>query len=238
MKRILSLIAIVAIFILSGCEKETEGVVTGTVFYPVFVNSGSQINVVGLGESFSVPEVAVYDGEKDITTNATITGVDDVDLNTPGYYEINYTATTGDGYSGTYSVLIFIYDPDFKEAVITGKYQGVYGGVRKGGVVKVTNYQKGVYYCEDMYGGYYSVWVADNYGEAYRGNISPGYFIYVGSDTFIIRGATSGFFGPFQDDGGVDWNPETGVLSYYGGEVSGGVVDTYGGLFTLTPVEE
>jgi len=230
MKRILSLIAIVAILVMSGCEKDTEGVVTGTVYYPTFVNSGNQINVVGVGETFTVPEVKVYDGEKDITDESSIIGLDEVDLETPGYYPVYFSATSADGYDGSYTLTIFVYDPGFADAPVIGNYDGGLEG-RGGGPVVISEYQKGVYQVDDFFGGYYNVYVG--YGSAY---VASGYLIYVGDDTFIMRNVSTPW-GPIQDEEGIDRDPTTGDLTYTAYFLADGY--NWGGLmFTLSPVEE
>lgn len=234
MKRLLILIAIVAIFVFSSCEKETEGVVTGTVFYPVFVNSGSQLNVVGLGEAFTVPEVTVYDGTV-VLSDVTVEG--DIDLNTPGYYEVTYSATTADGYSDSYNVIVFVYDPDYKEAPIAGEYDGFREG-RGGGPVTISEYNKGVYKVSDVMCGYYTDYVyptlsTDPFYATARG---AGYFIYVGDNTFIERNVTSPW-GPLLDIDGISWDPVTGILSWKQYFVDDGF-NFSGNLFTLTPVSD
>jgi len=225
-KIIITLTLFVAIFSFVSCEKETEGIATGTVYYPVFVNSGQQLNVVALGESFEVPEVTVYDGEEDITDEAIVKG--SVDLNTPGFYEVSYTATTNDGYTGSYDIIVFVYHPDYAEAPIIGNYKGSYSDIG-GGPVVISEYNKGVYHIDDAFCGYYNV--QKELGSVYT---APGYLIYVGKNEFILRNATS-VWGPVVDVDGIDYDPATGILTWVNYN------DGYtwdGEPFILTPEEE
>jgi len=227
-KILLSILTIVAVVFMTSCEKETEDIATGSVYYPVFVNSGSQLNVVGLGESFTVPEVTVYEGDKDITDQATITG--EVDLSTPGYYSVTYEATTSDGYTGSYEVIVFVYHPDYKEAPIAGDYNGSLSTIG-GGPVTIKEFQKGVYTIDDAFAGFYNVY--NGYGSVY---MAPGYLIYVGNNNFILRNCTSPW-GAVLDDGGVSYDPATGIIMYGAYFPADGY--NWSGLpFILTPVVE
>lgn len=229
MKKIIIILTIlVSIFSFISCEKETEDIATGIVYYPVFVNSGQQLNVVAVGESFTVPEVKVFDGPIDITAQADVEGT--IDLATPGYYEVTYSATTADGYSSSYNVIVFVYDPNYAEAPIIGNYNGIRIG-RGGGPVKISEFNKGVYKIDDAFCGYYNVWVA--YGSAY---VAPGYLIYVGENQFILRNCNSPW-GPLQDDGGITYDPATGILTYRIYWLADGP-GTFAARWQLTPIAE
>jgi hypothetical protein len=225
-KIIITLTMIVAVFSFISCDKESEDIATGIVYYPVFTNSGNELNVVALGESFTVPEVTVTDNGVDITSQAVITGT--VDLTTPGYYAVNYTAESADGYVGTYAVIVFVYDPNYKEAPIAGDYKGSLAAIG-GGPVVVSEYNKGVYKIDDAFCGYYNVY--RGFGSVYT---APGYLIYVGGNEFILRNCTS-VWGPVLDTDGVTYNPTTGVLDWV--NINDGY--TWGGnSFNITPVVE
>ena len=228
MKKILiTLTLLVAVLSFISCEKETEGIATGIVYYPVFVNSGEQLNVVAVGESFTVPEVTIFDGPTDITASADVVG--SIDLDTPGYYEVTYTATTGDGFTSSYNVVVFVYDPNYAEAPIIGNYNGILTN-RGGGPVTISEYNKGVYKIDDAFCGYYNVY--REYGSVYT---APGYLIYIGGNEFILRNCTS-VWGPIYDKGGIDYDPITGVLSWIGQMDDGYSWNDW--LFVLTPVAE
>lgn len=227
-KIIITLTLFVAMVSFWSCEKETADIATGTVNYPVFVNSGNELNVVAIGENFSVPEVTVFDGSNDVTDQAEITGLDEVDLNTAGYYEINYSATTADGYTGTYSVKIFVYDPSYAEAPIAGNYKGSLSTIG-GGPVTISEFNKGVYLIDDAFCGYYSTY--RELGSVY---VAKGYFIYIGNNQFILRNANS-VWGLVEDLDGIDYDPATGVLTWV--NINEGY--TWNNLpFILTPVVE
>lgn len=234
-KIIITLTLCVAIIAFWSCEKETEGIATGTVYYPVFVNSGQQLNVIALGENFDIPEVTVFDGSIDITSSATVEG--NIDVTTPGYYKVTYSATTSDGYSDSYDIIVFVYDPDYAEAPIAGTYDGARVG-RGGGTVEIEEFNKGVYKVSDVMCGYYTDYVYPDLSDNtfYATCRGEGYFIYVGNNTFIQRNVSSPW-GPMLDLNGIAWDPATGILTWQQYFTDDGY-DFGGDFFTLTPVTE
>src|SRR5687767_11873241 len=91
---------ICAAALVSSCERdlETEGINTKITYYPVITLAGEQFNTIPVGGTFSDPGVTAMEGDKEI--DVVITG-DQVDVNTPGVYTIEYSATNVDGYSST-----------------------------------------------------------------------------------------------------------------------------------------
>lgn len=221
-KIIITLTFFVAMVSFWSCEEETLDIATGTVNYPVFVNSGNQLNVVALGENFTVPEIKVFDGEKDITSSAIVEG--EIDLETPGYYPVTYTATTADGYTRSYELKVYVYHPDYKEAPIAGVYAG------NGADITIEEFEKGVFLIDDATANEMNAW----YG---RNDLAvSGTLIYIGNMEYLVLCDIPWFGWTFVTDGNATYSPADGSLSYH---IRSATWDPYTGWdVVLTPIVE
>ncbi len=108
--------------------------------------------------------------EGDDVLETTVTG--SVDENTVGVYSIVYSATNSDGYDGSATQTVFVYDPS-----ITTDFSGTYpSGITRTegdgtnprnyvGEVNITLVQPGIFYVDCLLGGTYSLFYG--YGLAY-----------------------------------------------------------------------
>jgi hypothetical protein len=147
--RILEIILLVcAAALVSSCERdlETEGITTKITYYPVITLAGEQWNTIMVGETFSDPGVTAMEGDTEI--DVVITG-DVVDVNTPGVYTIEYTATNVDGYSATERRYVGVITPDVVGVDLTGAYKRTAGAL---GVSTVKKIGDG-FYSSDNVGG-------------------------------------------------------------------------------------
>lgn len=128
-------------------------------------------------------------GGEDAASRLVTEGVEDVDYNTIGFYEITYSAVNDDGFPISVSRTVCVYDPTYTSD-ISGKYDtdmaatvylGKINGVKDwypfsdwaagyGNTTQCTGltFQKvvpGIFYCNDLLGGWY--WQIRNYGTNY-----------------------------------------------------------------------
>jgi hypothetical protein len=138
------------LLLLGSCNKEpdfnyppgTVGISRITVF-PTLTLKGSNIIVVPKGGTFTDPGVTAKEGATDIqyTTSGT------VNVNTPGVYQITYTAFNKDNFSATARRTVVVYSTDASAAAndLSGKYLRA----ATGQLATWTKLAPGVYYIDN-----------------------------------------------------------------------------------------
>lgn len=118
MKRYFYILAAFVIF-LSSCEKDTEGVSKETAFAN-FEMTGDPIMFIKPGASFTDPGVKATENGTSLEVKST----GSVNTNVAGVYQIDYAAVNSDGYPGTTSrqVVVFEATPDVAEVDLSGNY--------------------------------------------------------------------------------------------------------------------
>lgn len=141
------IVVIVALVALASCERDldTEGI-SRITYYPVFKMEGEQWNTIAVGQSFSDPGMKATEGDQEIEVQ--VSG-DVVDVNTPGVYTIQYTATNKDDFSVTEYRYVGVVDPAAAAIDLTGKYKRNAGAL---GVSTVTKLAPGFYYADNVGG--------------------------------------------------------------------------------------
>ena len=137
---------VAAIVALQGCEKlETEGVSFETQFVDIELNGDAYMSVV-IGEEFVDEGAVAKEGEEE--KEVTITG--NVDVSTIGVYELTYSASNNDGYSGSATRIVAVIPAAEEEGVdISGDYK--YDGTTDMG--EIIKYAPGFYYMTNIWGG-------------------------------------------------------------------------------------
>ncbi|MEJ7646259.1 MAG: immunoglobulin-like domain-containing protein [Chryseolinea sp.] len=141
------ILVFVALVALAGCERdlETEGL-SRITYYPVFKMEGEQWNTIAVGGTFTDPGMTATEGEQEIEVQ--VSG-DAVDVNTPGVYTIEYTATNKDDYSVTDYRYVGVIDPTAAATDLTGQYKRTAGAQ---GVATITKLAPGFYYSDNVGG--------------------------------------------------------------------------------------
>lgn len=118
MKRYFYILAAFVLF-LSSCEKDTEGVSKETAFAN-FEMTGDPIMFLKPGATFTDPGVKATENGAALEVKSTGT----VNTSVTGVYQIDYAAVNSDGYPGTTSreVVVFDVSPDVAEADLSGSY--------------------------------------------------------------------------------------------------------------------
>lgn len=131
---------------------------------------------------------ATLDGQ-DAASRLVTEGVNEVDENTIGFYEISYSAVNDDGFPISASRTVCVYDPsvtlniegsydtDMAATMYLGKIDGVkdwypfatwaagYGNTSQCTGIIFEQVLPGIFYCNDLLGGWY--WQIRNYGTSY-----------------------------------------------------------------------
>ena len=149
--------------------------------YVVLEMQGDEFVTVPLGSAY-----------KDAGCKATLAGEDassrlvidsDVDVNQVGFYEITYSAANDDGFAISTSRTVCVYDPsvtvdisgvydvDMNESIYlnNGKTYAdraaYYGNTSQVSGITFEQFLPGIFYCNDLFGGWY--WQIRGYGNGY-----------------------------------------------------------------------
>lgn len=118
MKRYFYIVAAFVLF-LSSCEKDTEGLSKETAFAN-FEMTGDPIMFIKPGATFTDPGVTATENGAALEVKRTGT----VNTSVAGVYQIDYSAVNSDGYPGTTSrqVVVFEATPDVAAVDLSGNY--------------------------------------------------------------------------------------------------------------------
>lgn len=153
-------------FSFTSCDDlETENI-SKITYYPDFVITGGEYYRHQVGTSFTDPGYTAFEGENELDVTAT----GSVDSDTPGIYELNYSATNVDGFDGSAKRFVIVTDElDDSGVDMSGTYQLVHGSLVIFDIV-VKKDEKGYYNMPSLYAYEYT------YGMEYK---MPVKFVYV-----------------------------------------------------------
>lgn len=200
MKKIVySLFISAALLLMASCEKTSEDASNVTHFATLELD-GDALVTLTVGQAYTEPGYTATEGENDITDNVIVSG--EVDINTPGYYILNYSVANVDGFAVSQSRGVLVTDPDnFASAYLAEAQYG--SGHFTGAPVVITPNQDGTYTIDDLLGGYY-------WNGRYPGYEDNGYDFHVDSnlslniDNTITLNATGyWYFGTGAEDDAV-----------------------------------
>jgi hypothetical protein len=127
-------IGIVSLSILSAaCESEGDSFGISTItYFPSFELVDGESVVVETGNEF-VPDAIVVEGENEL--EPTIDS--NVDTEVPGIYNVVYSAINSDGYAGSATQEVIVYDPAIVPTDVTGNIVDVNNSSRKATITLV-----------------------------------------------------------------------------------------------------
>lgn len=175
MKKLLKTIQIVFIgLVIASCSTDDTDNISDLTFYPEFTLTGEETIFINTteGETYAEPGVLVTENEVEIDYDTDVVGVyrggNEIDINVDDLYQVTYTATNQDGFSGTASRDVWVYTTGDLVNSIEGLYTSTVIRNNAGGA-QYTNMQyiliwkneDGTYGISDAIGGYYM------YGRAY-----------------------------------------------------------------------
>jgi hypothetical protein len=175
-------IALLSAFAL-GCEREldTLGVTKKITYYPVFELEGDEVIVVNAGEAFTLPGATATEQGSEIPVSTKIAGtyfeggVDEIDTTVPDIYNVTYSATNVDGYSGSATRTVLVVPPT---GDLVTSIEGTYlatslrtpaaaGNYTDMEYVYIIKTGANTYQISDILGGYYDL--GRGFGPAYAG---------------------------------------------------------------------
>ena len=221
----------------TSCNDDNDELTDSRLTYYVNLElQGDEMMLVPIGTKFTDPGCKATLAGEDYTSNVLVEGASDVNPNQVGFYDINYSAVNKDGFSASVSRTVVVYDPSVT-ASIAGTYStdmaaslygtnkltfadraANYGNTSSCEGIKFTEYVPGIFYCNDLLGGWYDQIRA--YGSSYA---MTGYVSLNPDNTITLLSSYIKGWGDGLDyikDGVYD--PETGQISYslsYAGQI-------------------
>ncbi|MCA0348293.1 MAG: DUF5012 domain-containing protein [Flavobacterium sp.] len=222
MKKIIITLFFLSTFLIS-CEKESTGGVSRVTNYPEFTLLGDDVIYVNKGNEYIDPGVIVTEGGVEIPYETTITGTfrggTTLDTNVVDVYQIVYSATNQDGFSGSIARTVYVIENGDLTTNISGLYTSTV--VRNGSssaqytnmeYILVWKKDNGTYEMSDGIGGYYAI--GRGYGNAYTARPVIITANDIPSNSFTIPAFTVGTFGGVASMSGLTANSVNNTLSY------------------------
>lgn len=126
-------IGIVSLSMISiACEDGDSYGVSTVTYFPTFELVAGESVVIEKGEDFT-PEAIVTEGETVLTPTIS----SNVNKNVPGIYNVVYSAVNSDGYAGTASQEVVVYDPAIVATDVRGTIVDTNNSSRTGTVTLV-----------------------------------------------------------------------------------------------------
>ena len=213
----------------TSCNDDNDELTDSRLTYYVNLEmQGDAMMLVPVGTSFTDPGVKATLAGEDCQDRVKITGANDVDVNTVGFYDIEYSAVNNDGFPASVSRTVVVYDPSVT-ASIAGTYStdmgatlygknkltfadraAYYGNTSECVGITFTEYVPGIFYCNDLFGGWYAQ--IRGYGNSYA---MTGYVCLNPDNTISLLSSYVKGWGDGLDyiDNGV-YDPATGKISY------------------------
>jgi hypothetical protein len=174
-RNILLAISLIAVM---SCEKkiDSDGL-SKITYYPNFTMNGDAEMLLSVGADFTDPGVVATENGNEIPNTVTVTGdffsgaVSSVNTDVADKYIINYSATNSDGFAGTISRSVYVYNTGDLVNSIEGLYTST---IYRSGALKfvdlpyvmIVKTGTDEYTITDAIGGYYDIGRA--YGATYR----------------------------------------------------------------------
>lgn len=223
MKKVILSLLLVCSFLVS-CESDTTADVSRVTNYPQFTLNGDALMYVQKGSEFIDPGVIVTEGGVEIPYTTTVSGAyrggSTLNTNVVDVYNIVYSAVNQDGFSGSISRTVIVYEDSDLVTSISGLYKStvVRNGVSSAQYtnmeyVLVWKNDDGTYQMSDGIGGYYDL------GRGYGPGYAAGPVIITANDISTnsyapIPSFGVGAFGGVATMSGLTANPGTNKLSF------------------------
>ena len=159
---------------LMSCSKDKDHTDTRVTYYVNMHLQGEELTLVPLGTAYTDAGCTADLNGEDYTSKIVITGLEDVNVNKVGFYDITYKAVNPDGYAASAARTVVVYDPAVKVS-IAGTYStdmnlslysknkltfanraAYYGNTTQCVGITFTEVAPGIYYVNDLFGGWYS----------------------------------------------------------------------------------
>jgi len=167
------------LLLFSACHDITTEGVSRVTFFVTFELEGGEQYLLPVGTPFVEPGMRAFENGVDVSSEVEVTGVDEIDPDRKGFYDVVYSAVNVDGFPSSITRTVIVYDPTI-DADISGDYlvdadlshrlnlgnetiiqysnmAAMYGGGDFSTyVVRLGKVAPGIFSVSDFFGGYYS----------------------------------------------------------------------------------
>lgn len=229
-RKILILLSVSFLFTFASCEKDldSEGVNTKITYYPTFDMSGDALVFHQLGDVYTDPSVGATEDGVDLQVSVSVTGEFNyysgatVKGDVPDKYVISYSAVNSDGYPGSVSRTVYVFNTGDLVSSIEGLYVSNVVRTSEGakpqyqGMEYVMIWKTGAntYMLSNALGGYYSIGRAYGYDYAAQGSVITANDIP--GNSFTITNAVIPGFGNTVAVSNFTVNPIAKTISFTG----------------------
>lgn len=215
-KLIYSLMLLCCIIGFTSCEDPTSQDTSKITYYATLELKGEATMFWTLGETFQDPGYMAEMQGEDVTDQVIVKG--EVDVNTPGIYQLTYVITNEDGFSVTDSRTVMVADTTPSPITsatwtITADSYRDYSGITAYGAeypIVILQTEPGKFYVSDFLGGWYDK--RAGYGSDYA---MEGHFQLNADNTITaIDSYVAGWGDSMNEMVDGKYDPETGQISW------------------------
>ena len=210
----------------TSCSDE-EYTDTTLTYYVDLQILGDEFTLVPLGTPYEDAGCTAELQGEDYTSQLIVEGIEDIDVNTVGFYDVTYSAVNADGYAISASRTVCVYDPDVTVS-LAGEYEpdmnatgygtngrtfadyaASYGFTSQCTGITFEEVVPGIYYVNDLFGGWYNE--IRGYGSKY---VMTGYVNLDPDNNIHLLSSYISTWGDGLDELEGTYDPETKTISY------------------------
>ncbi len=148
----------------TACSDDNDALTDTTLtHYVAFELNGGDFIEIPLGEPFEDPGFSADLNGEDYTSRVTVDGLEDIDVNSLGLYEVTYSAVSPDGYPSSVTRTVAVCDPtvttNIEGEYLTGEGTTIQAGSTVipllGFKITIKKVATGIFSISDMIAGFY-----------------------------------------------------------------------------------
>jgi hypothetical protein len=216
-----SLMLGMSVFSLTSCNDDKDELTDSRLTYYVNLEmQGDAFVQVPIGSSYTDAGCTATMNGQDVTSRIVTSGLDEIDVNTAGLYDVTYSAINDDGFPASVSRTVAVCDPTI-ETDLSGTWttqagtQRIYGGATVTPFAeytcKIKKAAPGIFSVSDFFAGYYDQ--RAGYGSSYA---CKGYLQLLADNTLVCLSNFVSGWGDSIDEGTFvgSYDPETETLTW------------------------
>ena len=210
-----------SVFSLTSCNDDKDELTDSRLTYYVNLEmQGDAFVQVPIGTSYTDAGCTATMNGQDVTSRIMTDGLDEIDVNTAGLYEVTYSAINDDGFPASVSRTVAVCDPSI-ETDLSGTWETQAGTQRiykettitpfAGFTCKIKKAAPGIFSVSDFFAGYYDQ--RAGYGGSYA---CKGYLQLLADNSLVCLDNFVNGWGDSIDEGTFvgSYDPETETLTW------------------------
>ena len=210
-----------SVFSLTSCNDDNDELTDSRLTYYVNLEmQGDAFVQVPIGTSYTDAGCTATINGQDATSRIVTSGIEKIDVNTAGLYNVTYSAINDDGFPASVSRTVAVCDPSI-ETDISGTWttqEGTYRNYKEttltpfaGFTCKINKAAPGIFSVSDFFAGYYDQ--RAGYGGAYA---CKGYLQLLADNSLVCLSNFVNGWGDSIDEGTFagSYDPETETITW------------------------